>query len=55
MGRIEGKKRLEMSGGPVAALYCEAGEGNQRKGMDLTCGAGLAVREGRRVEVGRCG
>jgi hypothetical protein len=52
MGRIEGRKRREMRGGPVAALYCEAGEGNQRKGMDLTRGAGLAVREGKKAGSG---
>jgi hypothetical protein len=44
MGRIEGRERREMRGGPAAALYREAGEGNQRKGMDLTRGGGLAVR-----------
>jgi hypothetical protein len=48
MGRIEGRERREMRGGPAAALYREAGEGNRRKGMDLTRGAGLAVREGRK-------
>jgi hypothetical protein len=55
MGRIEGRKRREMRGGPVAALYREAGEGNQRKRMDLTRGAGLAVREWKKGGSGPAG